>query len=54
MIVKFVETDYEKIDKLIEIHDGARKRLSTTDFQIEKDKQVRLCDPPSDHSLTIL
>ncbi|KAF9567315.1 DUF1716-domain-containing protein [Agrocybe pediades] len=39
VIVKFVEADYEKVDKLLDIRDAARKRLSTADAEIQKDKQ---------------
>lgn len=40
VLAKFVEGGYEKIDKLLEIRDAARKRLMNTDAEIEADKQV--------------
>ncbi|KAF8913939.1 Catenin-beta-like protein [Gymnopilus junonius] len=42
VLAKFVEGDYEKIDKLLEIRDAARKRLTNTDAEIEEDKQNSL------------
>ncbi|KDR83699.1 hypothetical protein GALMADRAFT_56115 [Galerina marginata CBS 339.88] len=41
VMAKFVEGGYEKIEKLIEIRDVARKRLTTTDTDLEKERQVR-------------
>ena len=39
-LAKFVEEDYEKVDKLIELRDGARKRLNLTEAEVEADRQV--------------
>ncbi|KAF9534285.1 Catenin-beta-like protein [Crepidotus variabilis] len=39
LLTKFVEGEYEKIDKLIEIRESARKRLKATDSQIETDRK---------------
>ncbi|KAF8974523.1 DUF1716-domain-containing protein [Flammula alnicola] len=39
VLAKFVEGEYEKIDKLLELRDGARKRLKTTDSEVEKERQ---------------
>ncbi|KAJ3510076.1 hypothetical protein NLJ89_g4880 [Agrocybe chaxingu] len=36
---KFVEGDYAKIDKLLEIRDAATKRLHLTEIEIQKNKQ---------------
>ena len=40
LLAKFVDGEYEKIDKLIEIREAARKRLRDTDAQIQDEKQV--------------
>jgi len=40
LLAKFVDNDYEKIDKLIEIREAARKRLSDTDLRLQQEKQV--------------
>ena len=38
---KFVEGDYEKVDKLLEIRDNAHTRLKATDTAIETEKKVK-------------
>lgn len=38
LLAKFVEGDYEKVDKLIEVRDGARKRLRNTEKELEQEK----------------
>lgn len=40
LLAKFVDNDYEKIDKLIEIRESARKRLKDTDLRLQKEKKV--------------
>ena len=40
LLTKFVEEDYEKVDKLIELRDGAQKRLKLTEAEVEADRQV--------------
>ncbi len=40
--MKFVENNYEKVDKLLDIRDSAKARLQVTDKEIEEDKQVRM------------
>jgi beta-catenin-like protein 1 len=42
LLAKFVDGDYEKVDKLLEIRDGARKRLRDTEKELEQEKQVSL------------
>jgi len=42
LLAKFVEEDYEKVDKLIELRDGARKRLNLTEVEVEADRQAIL------------
>ena len=42
LLAKFVEADYEKVDKLIELRDIARKRLNLTEAEVEADRQVFL------------
>ncbi len=39
-LAKFVEGDYEKVDKLLEIRDNARTRLKATDAAIVAEKKV--------------
>ncbi|KAF8205017.1 Catenin-beta-like protein [Pholiota molesta] len=39
VLAKFVEGDYEKVDKLLELRDNARKRLKITDAEIAKERQ---------------
>jgi beta-catenin-like protein 1 len=41
LLAKFVDSDYEKIDKLIEIREAARKRLKDTDLRLQQEKKVR-------------
>jgi len=43
-LAKFVEGDYEKVDKLLEMRDNARTRLKATDVAIEAEKKQRLAD----------
>jgi beta-catenin-like protein 1 len=40
LLAKFVDNDYEKIDKLIEIREAARKRLKDTDLRLQQEQQV--------------
>lgn len=40
LLAKFVEGNYEKADKLLEIRDGARNRLKPMEAQIEQMKKV--------------
>lgn len=39
-MAKFIEADYEKLDRLLELRETARKRLATTEEQIREEKQV--------------
>ncbi|KAF9485315.1 DUF1716-domain-containing protein [Pholiota conissans] len=48
VLAKFVEGDYEKTDKLLEVRDSARKRLKTTDVKIEKERQAIVADEGED------
>jgi beta-catenin-like protein 1 len=41
LLAKFVENNYEKVDKLLDIRDSAHTRLKVTDKEIEADKKVR-------------
>lgn len=41
-LAKFVENDYEKIDRLLEMREGAVGRLSRTDREVDMEKQVGL------------
>lgn len=47
VLAKFVEGDYEKVDKLLELRDNARKRLKITDAEVAKERQVRSIYHPS-------
>lgn len=40
LLAKFVENNYEKPEKLLEIRDGAHARLRATEKDIEDEKQV--------------
>jgi beta-catenin-like protein 1 len=42
LLAKFVEGDYEKVDKLLEIREGTRHRLRNTEKELEQEKQVCL------------
>lgn len=52
LLAKFVEEEYEKVDKLIELRDNARKRLNLTDEEVEADRQVFQNSIFSEHDLT--
>ncbi|KAG5634475.1 hypothetical protein H0H81_001811 [Sphagnurus paluster] len=39
LLAKFVESNYEKVDKLLEIRDSARTRLKATNASIEQERQ---------------
>jgi beta-catenin-like protein 1 len=40
LLAKFVENNYEKVDKLLEIRESAQKRLTDTETDIEQEKKV--------------
>ena len=40
LLAKFVESNYEKVDKLLEVRDMARTRLKVTESEISTEKQV--------------
>jgi len=40
LLTKFVEQEYEKVDKLIEIREGAEGRLKAIDREIAQEKAV--------------
>ncbi|KAF9057607.1 DUF1716-domain-containing protein [Panaeolus papilionaceus] len=42
LLAKFVENDYEKVDKVLDIRDSASKRLALTDAEIAGGKQEAL------------
>jgi beta-catenin-like protein 1 len=42
LLAKFVENDYEKVDKLLELRDNAQNRLKIVDAEIDKEKTVRV------------
>jgi hypothetical protein len=41
LLAKFVENNYEKVDKLLEIRDNAQNLLRVVDAEIEEEKKVR-------------
>lgn len=44
LLAKFVENNYEKVDKLLEIRDSARNRLKVTESEIEGEKNDFIAD----------
>lgn len=42
LLTKFVEKNYEKVDKLLDIRDAAKSRLKATEKQIDTEKQELL------------
>lgn len=42
LLAKFVESDYAKVDKLLEIRESTFSRLKSIDAEIETEKKVRL------------
>lgn len=40
LMAKFIEADYEKLDRLLELRETAHKRLAATEEQIREEKQV--------------
>ena len=39
-MAKFVENNYEKVDKLLEVQDAAQGRLKVAEKEIEAEKEV--------------
>ena len=42
LMAKFVESNYEKVDRLLEVRESALARLKATEGEIEAEKQVSL------------
>lgn len=42
LLAKFVESDYAKVDKLLETREGTLSRLKSIDAEIEAEKKVRI------------
>jgi len=42
LLAKFVESDYAKVDKLLETREGTLSRLKSIDTGIEAEKKVRI------------
>lgn len=40
LLAKFVENNYEKVDKVLEIRESAQRRLADTNTEIEREKKV--------------
>lgn len=40
LLTKFVESDYEKVDRLLEIRESAEARLAVTNKEIEQERRV--------------
>lgn len=45
LLAKFVENNYEKADKLLEIRDNAHGRLIAVDAEINKEQKVSWVEP---------
>lgn len=45
LLTKFVEGNYEKVDKLLEIREGAQGRLKGVDTDIDRERKVCLIFP---------
>lgn len=46
LLAKFVENNYEKVDKVLEIRESAQRRLTDTNADIEGERMVIVpCDP---------
>ena len=41
LLAKFVENDYEKVDRLLDVRESAAGRLKVVDKEIETEKKVR-------------
>ena len=41
LLAKFVESDYEKVDKLLDVRESARTRLQLTDREVAEERKVR-------------
>jgi len=44
LLAKFVENNYEKVDKLLEIRETAQKRLTDTEADIEREKREMITE----------
>ncbi|CAG8598044.1 17039_t:CDS:10 [Acaulospora morrowiae] len=40
LVGKFIESDYEKVDRLLEMREGYESRVSAVDMEIEKEKEA--------------
>lgn len=43
LLAKFIEGEYEKVDRLLELREEAEGRLTVVEREIEQEKQVRFC-----------
>lgn len=46
LLAKFVENNYEKVDKMLEIRANAQARLSAVEVDIEQEKKVEIRSSP--------
>jgi beta-catenin-like protein 1 len=44
LLTKFVETDYEKVDRLLDVRESVRVRLKMAEKMIEEEKKVKYFD----------
>jgi len=44
LLTKFVEGDYEKVDRLLDIREGVEIRLRVVEKEIEDEKKVHIID----------
>ena len=42
LLTKFVETNYEKVDRLLDVRESVRVRLKTVERTIEEEKKVKI------------
>jgi beta-catenin-like protein 1 len=43
-VAKFVESDYEKVDRLLELREAAQSRLKSVEAQIAAERKVSQAD----------
>ena len=42
LLTKFVEANYEKVDRLLDVRESVRVRLKTVERTIEEEKKVKI------------
>jgi beta-catenin-like protein 1 len=54
LLTKFVEADYEKVDRLLDVRESAENRLKVTEKEIERERRVRRSLRISKNLLTLI